>query len=116
MVGIASVNCSSTIAKATPSGPVASITEQFIIKTKHPRFSIRSGPHYVTGLNLRHRTWDSEGGSPPGGGGGGPSDDSGLLSGASMRQLEIPLALIPKTRPDPLEQRSQHKNGVQWWR
>lgn len=31
-----------------------------------------------------------------GGGGGGPSDDSGELSGASMRQLEIPLIRRPE--------------------
>lgn len=55
--------------------------------------------HYVTGRNLLHLTCDSDGGSPPGGGGGGPSDDSGLLSGASMRQLDIPLALSPEREP-----------------
>lgn len=53
------------------------------------------GAYYVTGRNRLHLTCDSAGGSPPGGGGGGPSDDSGLLSGASIKQLEIPLALRP---------------------
>lgn len=48
--------------------------------------------HYVTGLNLLHRTWLSEGGSPEGGG-GGPSEVSGELSGAPIRHVGTPLIL-----------------------
>jgi hypothetical protein len=58
--------------------------------------------YYVTGLNRRHRTWLSDGGSPAGGGGGGPSDVSGELSGAPIRQVGMPRAGLTPTNHHPL--------------